>query len=247
MILLRSLAFNLAFYGWTALMTLACLPLFVLPARLVAPCSRLWARGTLFLLGAIAGLRHELRGLENLPPAPAIIAAKHQSAWDTIVFVALLPRAVYVLKRELLWIPLYGWYAARAGHIAVDRKAGARALAGMLKDAAARLAETPPPHLVIFPQGTRTAPGRRAPYLPGVAALARGLDLPVVPVALNSGLYWGRRAFAKRPGTILLEVLPAIPAGLPRGEVMARLETAIETATDRLIAEAAAERDPPAT
>ena len=140
-----------------------------------------------------------------------------------------------MLKKELAWLPIYGWYAMRAGSIAVDRKAGATALKRMI--AAARRAVAAGRPIVIFPEGTRTAVGARLPYQPGVAALYLQLGVPLVPVAVNSGLYWGRRAFLKRPGRIVLEVLPPIPPGLDRRTVMRLLEERIEVATERLVAE----------
>jgi 1-acyl-sn-glycerol-3-phosphate acyltransferase len=197
--------------------------------------GRCWSRLSLLLLKWIVGLDGEVRGLENLPPGSCLIAVKHQSAWDTLIMPVALGDPAVVIKRELLWVPLYGWFAARAGSIFVDRKGGAGALRRLV--ASARRAAAQGRRIVIFPQGTRTAPGQRAPYQPGVAALYQALGLPLVPAAVNSGLYWGRRAIVKRPGRIVLEFLPAIPPGLPRRQMMAEMETRIEAATDRLVAE----------
>ncbi|WP_086464034.1 lysophospholipid acyltransferase family protein [Oceanibaculum nanhaiense] len=232
---LRSLLFNIAFFGWTALLCIGGIPLLAASAGWIVAGQRLWAWGVIGLLRLLIGTDYQVSGRENLPEGPFVIAAKHQSAWETIIFFLLIDRPAYVLKKELLAIPLYGWYARRGGHIAVDRKAGAKALRLLLEDSRRAIADGMVP--VIFPQGTRTAPGTHLPYQPGIAALYRGLDLPVVPVALNSGLFWGRRAFRKRPGTIKLEFLPAIPPGMDRAGFMAGLETAIEQATDRLVAE----------
>lgn len=232
---LRSLLFNIAFFGWTALLCIGGIPLLAASAGWIVAGQRLWAWGVIGLLRLLIGTDYQVSGRENLPDGPFVIAAKHQSAWETIILFLLIDRPAYVLKKELLAIPLYGWYARRGGHIAVDRKAGAKALRLLLEDSRRAIADGMVP--VIFPQGTRTAPGTHLPYQPGIAALYRGLDLPVVPVALNSGLFWGRRAFRKRPGTIKLEFLPAIPPGMDRAGFMAGLETAIEQATDRLVAE----------
>ncbi|EKE76845.1 lysophospholipid acyltransferase family protein [Oceanibaculum indicum] len=232
---LRSLLFNMAFFGWTAILCIGGVPLLAAPSGWIIAAQRFWARGVIGLLRLLAGTGYTVIGRENLPDGPFVIASKHQSAWDTIIFFLLLDRPAYVLKKELLAIPLYGWYAQRAGHIAVDRKAGAKALRTLLEDARRAIAHGMVP--VIFPQGTRTAPGTHRPYQPGIAALYKGLDVPVVPVALNSGLFWGRRAFRKEPGTIRLEFLPAIPPGMDRPGFMAALEGAIEQATDRLSAE----------
>jgi 1-acyl-sn-glycerol-3-phosphate acyltransferase len=194
-----------------------------------------WARLVLGALRLICGIRVEATGLHHIPPGPAIIAAKHQSAFDTVVWLTLLPPGrdpAYVLKRELAEIPLWGRLAARCGHIAVDRAAGAAALRGMVRAAQGALAAGRP--VVIFPEGTRTAPGERVPYQPGVAALAAATGATVVPVATDSGLCWGRRAFQKRPGTIHVAVLPPLPAGLSRAALMAALERAIEDASASL-------------
>jgi len=233
---LRALLFNIAFFGVTALLGVAALPLLLAPRRVVMEFGRFWARCVLALAKAIVGLDGEIRGLEHIPSGPSIIAMKHQSAWDTLILPLILDDFAVVLKRELLFVPFYGWYAARAGSIAIDRRGGAGALRHMV--AAARQAVAAGRPVVIFPEGTRTAPGQRLIYQPGVAALYQALALPVVPAAVNSGLYWGRRSFVKRPGRIVLEFLPPIPPGLPRQQVMRELETRIETATAALEREA---------
>ncbi len=236
MIALRSLVFNVGFYLWTLVIGLYGAPLLLGPARSVMAFGRLWAAGTLGLLAWTVGLRHEIRGTEHLPHGAAIIALKHQSAWDTIILPVLFAHPAIVIKHELAWLPIYGWYAVRAGGIPVDRGAGASALKRML--ARARKAAASGRPIAIFPEGTRTAVGARRPYHPGVAALYTQLNLPLVPVAVNSGVFWSRRSFRKYPGRIVLEFLPAIPPGQPRRKVMKELETRIEAATARLVAEA---------
>jgi 1-acyl-sn-glycerol-3-phosphate acyltransferase len=233
---LRALLFNIAFFAVTALLGVAGLPLLLAPRAWVMRFGRFWARCALALLKAIVGLDGEIRGREHLPAGPAIIAMKHQSAWDTLILPVVLGDPAVVLKRELLLLPFYGWYALRAGSIAIDRKGGAGALRHMV--AAARRAAAAGRKVVIFPEGTRTAPGRRLPYQGGVAALYQALRLPVVPAAVNSGLYWGRRSFRKRRGRIVLAFLDPIAPGLPRREMMAQLETRIEAATAALEREA---------
>jgi len=236
MIRLRSLVFNVALFG--------SLSVFLLGAWVLLPFSReamrfAIRRLTFFFrwqMKAILGLDYEFRGLENLPPAPAILASKHQSAWDTIAFIWLAPFPVYVLKKELLSIPFWGWCAGHCGHVAVDRRGGAAALRKMVKDSLAAVADGR--YVVIFPEGTRVAPGAKRPYHPGVAALYAAAPCPVVPVALNSGVFWGRRRFIKRPGRVILEFLPAIAPGLNRQQFTRELETRIEAATERLVAEA---------
>jgi 1-acyl-sn-glycerol-3-phosphate acyltransferase len=238
---LRALLFNLAFWIDTALLGVLGLPFLLTPRRTAMRFGRFWAQTVLALLKLIVGLDGEIRGREHLPPGGCLIAMKHQSAWDTLILPPFLGDPAVVIKRELQFVPFYGWYAARAGSIFIDRKGGAGALRRMLAAAKRAIAMGRP--VVIFPQGTRTAPGQAvadAPYQPGVAALYRELTVPLVPAAVNSGLYWGRRAFVKRPGRIILEFLEPIPPGLPRREVMAMLETRIEAAAAALEREAAA-------
>jgi 1-acyl-sn-glycerol-3-phosphate acyltransferase len=232
----RSLLFNVGFYLWTLAIGLYGAPLLLAPSRYVMEFGRLWASGALGLLAWTVGLRHEIRGIENLPQGAAIIALKHQSSWDTIILPVIFRHPAIVIKHELAWLPIYGWYAVRAGGIPVDRGAGASALKHMLARARRAAAEDRP--IAIFPEGTRTAVGARLPYHPGVAALYTQLNIPLVPVAVNSGVFWSRRSFLKRPGRIVLEILPAIPPGQPRRKVMIELEGRIEAATARLVAEA---------
>ena len=241
MSLLRSVVFNLVFFVWTAIIGTLALPLLVAPRPVVMRFGRWWAATVLGLLKGIVGLVGEVRGLEHVPPGGCLIAMKHQSSWDALIAPVVLGDPAVVIKRELLFLPFYGWYATRAGSIVIDRKGGARALRRMV--AAARRATAAGRPVVIFPQGTRTAPGAATPYQPGVAALYHALGLPLVPAAVNSGLFWGRRHFVKRPGRIVLAFLDPIPPGLPRQQLMSELERRIETATAALVEEA---QNPPA-
>jgi len=234
-IALRSLLFNIAFYLWTAMLGIVGLPLLLGPRLWMMRFGTFWSAGTLALLGWCVGLRHELRGREHLPPGPAIIAMKHQSAWETFAVPVMFRDPAMVIKRELGFIPFYGWFALKAGMIAIDRAGGAAALKRMM--AAAIEARDQGRPIVIFPEGTRTAVGSRVPYQPGVIALYRHLGLPLVPVAVNSGLFWGRRRFIRRPGRIIVEILPPIPPGRDRRAVLTLLEECIEAATAQLVAE----------
>jgi 1-acyl-sn-glycerol-3-phosphate acyltransferase len=232
----RALAFNFGFFAWTAIIGTIGLPFLTARRAVVMRFGRFWARSILVLLQAVVGLDYQIRGLDRVPRGGCIIAMKHQSAWDTLILPVVLDDPACVVKRELLLLPFYGWYAARAGSIAIDRKAGAAALRHMV--AAARPIADQGRPIVIFPEGTRVAPGDRLPYQPGVAALYQALALPLVPAAVNSGLFWGRRSFVKRPGRITLEFLEPIPPGSPHRQVMAELEERIETATAALLREA---------
>ncbi len=233
MIQLRSLVFVALFVGWTLVMCLAWLPALAGPRIWTPRGQTVWARGVLWLLRTVAGIDYEIRGRENLPEGACVIAAKHQSAWDTIVWHIFVDDPAIVMKKELLLIPLYGWYSKKARMIPVDRKAGAAALKAMLRAAEAAASLGRP--LIIFPEGTRSAPGKRIPYQPGAAALYRHLGLPVVPVAVNSGLRWPKTSYLKTPGTIVLEYLPPIAPGLDKRAFMAELENRIETASERLL------------
>src|SRR5271169_3146038 len=238
MIWTRSLVFNFAFFAWTAIVGTIGLPFLAAPRAAAMRFGQFWARSVLVLLRVIVGLDNQVRGLDRIPRDGCVVAMKHQSAWDTLILPVVLSDPAIVLKRELLLLPFYGWYAGRAGSIAVDRKAGASALRRMV--AAARLVAAQGRPIVIFPEGTRVAPGARLPYQPGVAALYQALALPLVPAAVNSGYFWGRRSFVKRPGRIVLEFLDPIPPGWPRRRVMADLEQRIETAAAELLREAEA-------
>ena len=237
---LRSLAFNVGWYVGTAVIAVAGAPVLLLNRRAVVRWAQLWIRFCLAWLRLTVGLSHRMSGLENLPSGPVIIASKHQSSWETLAFTLLFPDAAIVLKRELLYIPIVGWAMARAGNIAVARGDGASALRGLVRQAQAVLRDGR--SILIFPEGTRVAPGASRDYQAGTAALYRQLGVPVVPVALNSGVFWGRRQFVKQPGVIEVEVLPAIPPGLDRRRFMAELERCIEGATTRLVEQADPER-----
>jgi 1-acyl-sn-glycerol-3-phosphate acyltransferase len=232
----RAFAFNFAFFAWTAILGTVGLPFLFTPRSVTMRFGRFWAASVLVLLKLIVGLDHQIRGLDRVPRGGCIIAMKHQSAWDALVLPVVLGDPAVVVKRELLLLPFYGWYAARAGSIAIDRKAGAGALRRMLARARSVAAAGRP--IVIFPEGTRVAPGERRAYQPGVAALYQALALPLVPAAVNSGLYWGRRSFVKRKGRIILEFLEPIPPGRTRRRLMAELERRVETATAALLREA---------
>ena len=226
MIGLRSLMFQACFYTWTAILGLATLWALLAPRRVSLGLGRMWVDGIFGLLERTVGLTYEVRGEDFRPSGPAVYAFKHQSAWDTLVLMRLFPDPAVVMKRELLHIPILGWYFRRLGMIAIDRQAGASALRAMI--AAARTRIQAQRDIIVFPEGTRTALGASPPYHPGVAALYRQLSVPVVPVALNSALYWGRREFVKRPGRIVVAFLPPVEPGLDRKTFLFRLQDSIE-------------------
>jgi 1-acyl-sn-glycerol-3-phosphate acyltransferase len=231
-LVLRSVAFNLLFYLNLILHVIAAIPTFALPRSMFMALAKSWGRTSNALI-AVAGIRVELRGLEKIPPGALLVAAKHQSVWETFTLLTLFDDPAYVFKRELMWIPVFGWYAWKSDMIPVDRAARGGAVAGMVARARNEFARGR--QIIIFPEGTRVAPGTHKPYQPGIAALYGQLNVPVIPVALNSGLFWGRKAWVKKPGEILIQYLPAIPPGLDRRAFMAELEQRLEPAAQRLL------------
>ena len=234
-IVARSLLFNALFYVNITIRMIVALPTILLPYSFLHGVLRRYASSTLWFLRVVCGTKVEWRGREKLPAGPCIVACKHQSLWETFALFMLLPDPTYVLKRELMWLPLFGWLATKARMIPIDRGSHAKALASMT--AAARREAARGRQIVIFPEGTRRPPGAKPRYLPGVAFLYAELGLPCVPIALNSGLFWPRRSVRRHPGTVLVEVLDPIPPGLEKREFLMRLRNATEQSTARLVAE----------
>jgi 1-acyl-sn-glycerol-3-phosphate acyltransferase len=235
-IAVRSLLFNLYFFLWTALILLSAWVLLPFPRTAQQWVVTMWGKGKRLGLKVFVGIGWQVRGRENIPDGPAIIASKHQSAWDTSIFHGVLSDPVYVLKKELTSIPFWGWSARKCEALVVDRAGGASALKELVRGTRASIEKGR--QVIIFPEGTRTVPGQRNPYFPGIAAMYAQAKAPVVPVAVNSGLFWGRRSFVKNSGVITIEFLPPIPPGLDRRAFMAELEERIEAASERLRMEA---------
>ncbi|AWM85744.1 1-acyl-sn-glycerol-3-phosphate acyltransferase [Microvirga sp. 17 mud 1-3] len=235
MLILRSLLFNIAFYVNIILWMIALIPTFALPRRVFMRGAQLWALSSLWLLRVIAGTKVEIRGRERIPEGGLLVAAKHQSLWETFALLPLFKDPTFILKRELMWIPVFGWYARKADCVPVNRKAGSQALMRMMARAHEEAKEGR--QIVIFPEGTRRPPGAAPAYKFGVVHLYQNLDAPCLPIALNSGLFWPRRQFIRRPGTILVEILDPIPPGLPRDAFFRRMQEAIEGTSERLVAE----------
>jgi 1-acyl-sn-glycerol-3-phosphate acyltransferase len=233
--ILRSVAFNVLFYLNIVVHVIGGLPTFLMPRRATLAIAKSWGRTSNILLRVVCGTTIECRGLEKIPRGALIVASKHQSVWETFTLVTLLDDPTYILKRELTWIPFFGWYLIKAGMIAVNRGARGTALTSMTEGARKELARGR--QIIIFPEGTRRAPGAEPAYKYGVVRLYAETGTPCVPVALNSGLFWPRRKFLRYPGTIRLEVLDPIPPGLDRQAFAERLKRDIETATARLVAQ----------
>lgn len=229
MILIRSTLFNIALVLVTLVLGILGLPLVLGPRRWVCWLRDFWIGLVLALLKITVGLSHRVEGVENLPKGPIMVASKHQSAWETLALHRIFADPSIVLKHELLKLPVLGFYISKVGMVPIDRGAGGSALKSMITEA--RKASGAGRPILIFPQGTRVSPGASASYHSGVFALYRALDCPVVPVALNSGSFWSRQAFFKRPGTITVRILPTMPRGMDRKTFMKDLEVTIETAT----------------
>lgn len=225
---LRSALFNAYFFGITFVLTFVGTAVRLVAPHRVRSVAMLWAHGQVAGARLLCGIRLEVSGLEFLPAdGPALIASRHQSAFDTIVWLTLVPRCCYVLKRELMRIPLFSALIRATGMIAVDRSGGATALRQLMRGADQAVREGM--QIVIFPEGTRAEPGAILPLQPGIAALAARTGLPVIPVITDSGRCWGRRAFRKLPGIVHIQVLPPIAAGTPRERLMQELDAALRT------------------
>ncbi len=240
LIFVRSLIFNVLFYALMVVWIVVILPSFILPRRVMIAIAKAWALHNLWLMRLVCGTRVEFRHAERIPKGPLIVASKHQSMWETFALVRLLDDPLYILKRELLWIPFFGWYLKKAGMIGIDRTAGGRALLNMMRRARDQVRNGR--QLVIFPEGTRRPVDAPPEYKPGVGQMYVQFGVPCVPVALNSGLFWPRRTFMRYPGTIVVECLEVVPPGLSRDAFLGRIEQAIEAATARIVAEARAEQ-----
>jgi 1-acyl-sn-glycerol-3-phosphate acyltransferase len=235
-IVLRSILFNALFYLVLLAYLIVAMPTLVMPRRVILRLAQHWGGVNLALLRIVCGIAVKWRGLEKIPRGAALVASKHQSVWETFALLTVFPEPTFILKRELLWIPLYGWCARRAGMIPVDRGGGKAVLVEM--SARAREALLNGRQIVVFPEGTRRPPGAEPKYKFGIAHLYAEGVAPCVPVALNSGLFWPRRKFLRYPGTITVEVLDPIAPGLEMDVFFARMQRDIETACARLIAEA---------
>ena len=224
MTLLRSAVFNAWFFGLTTVIGVWGLGVRWLAPHQALAVARLWSRLVLAGLRRICGIQVVVTGREHLPASgPALIASQHQSAFDTLIWLELVPRAAYVHKVELQRVPLFGPLLALAGQIGVDRSAGLSAMRSLLRGADRAAAEGR--QIVIFPEGTRTDPGEIVPLQPGVAGIAARTRLPVIPVATDSGLRWRRRGFRKSPGTIHVIIGAPLRAGLSSADLLAALRT----------------------
>lgn len=235
MLFIKSFLFNVLFYSWTLVCGIIFLPVLFLPRLYTVKVAHFWIGGIIWLCEHVLGLHFKLIGDENLLRTPTLFAVKHQSFWETFVFYYLLPDPVIALKKELLWIPFFGWYLKRLNMIPLSRskKRGSQDLIHLLKKAEEAVASGR--SLLIFPEGTRSKPGQRGVYKAGVGRLYAHLKIPVIPIAHNAGLFWPRRSFSKYPGQITVAILDPIKPGLSRQEFMGILEDQIEEKSKELV------------
>jgi 1-acyl-sn-glycerol-3-phosphate acyltransferase len=240
LIFLRSLLFNLLFYPNFVLWAIIALPTLVMPRRALLRVANWWAQSNILLMRVVCNIKVEYRGVEKIPKGPLIVAAKHQSMWETISLLHFFDAPFFVLKRELRRIPLFGLFLIKTDMVAIDRSSGRQALMKIAKRASEEVRRGR--QFVIFPEGTRRPPGAPPDYKAGVGLIYVDCGVPCLPVALNSGLFWPRRTFLRYPGTLVVEFLDPLPPGLPRNEFLARLQSTIEEATERLVAAGQAEQ-----
>jgi len=229
--MIRSLFFNIAFYLGSVFILILLSPFLVVSKRFSRSIPHMWASWVSFLLQHIARVNYRIHG--TIPDTPVLFASKHQSAWETIAFNHILDRPAFILKKELLWIPFFGFYLQKADMIALDRDGGLKTLKNLIKQAKDRIRQKR--SVVIFPEGTRSTPGTGNTYKKGVFILYKRLNVPVVPVALTTGVCWPRKTFRKHPGTIHVNFLKPIPPGLEESEFMPLLEKRIETESMKLL------------
>jgi 1-acyl-sn-glycerol-3-phosphate acyltransferase len=232
MLFLRSVTFNLFLYVFTALCSIVAMLISIISPRQLHAFARWWSQAWLKVYEIICGVSYRVQGRECLPDGGCVIAMKHQSTWDTFAMFAIFREPVFVFKSELTWIPFFGWALLRLGCIPVRRGTGKAALDSMIQGTVAACARGQ--QVVVFPEGTRGVVGQPAMYKSGVSHLYQAMGGAIVPVALNSGLFWPRRGFLRPPGIITLEILPPIPPGMDRKDMQQRLVDDIETASQRL-------------
>jgi 1-acyl-sn-glycerol-3-phosphate acyltransferase len=239
-IFLRSLVYNVLFYALLIFWILVAIPTFLMPPRAFMTVAKAWARSSVWMMRVVCNTRVDYRGREKIPEGPLIVASKHQSMWETFALMPFFDAPLFIYKRELAWIPFFGWYLMKSEMIGVDRSGGLRSLMDMARRAPKAIRSGR--QLIIFPEGTRRPVDAPPHYMTGVGQIYANSGVPCIPVALNSGLFWPRRTFMRYPGTLVVEFLDPLPPGLNRKEFVTRIATSIEDATGRLVEAARAEQ-----
>src|SRR5258708_25546666 len=232
-IFVGSLVFNMLFYALLVFWILVAIPTYLVPPRAFMVVAKAWARSSIWLMRAICRTKVEYRGLEKIPQGPLIVASKQQSMLEFFALMQFFDAPLFIYKRELGWIPFFGWYLMKAKMIGVDRSGGMRSLMEMARRAPKEIRSGR--QLIIFPEGTRTPVDAPPVYMTGVGQIYVSSGVPCMPVALNSGLFWPRRTFMRYPGTLVVEFLEPLPPDLSRREFIMRIRASIEDATNRLV------------
>src|ERR1700686_3809043 len=230
---LRSLVYNVLFYALLVFWIVVAIPTYLMPPRAFMAVAKAWARSSIRLMRVICNIKVEYRGLEKIPKGPLIVASKHQSMWETFALLQFFDAPLFIYKRELGWIPFFGWYLMKSKMIGVDRDGGVRSLMKMARRAPKEIRSGR--QLIIFPEGTRSPVDATPNYMTGVGQIYASAAVPCIPVALNSGLFWPRRTFMRYPGTLVVEFLDSLPAGPTRKDFIARIREGVEDATGRLV------------
>src|SRR3954467_13935288 len=239
-IFLRSLVYNVLFYLLLAFWVIVGLPTLLMPRWGPVLLAQCWGRSSIWLQRVVCNTKVEYRGVEKIPPGPLLVASKHQSMWETFALLQFFDAPLFIYKRELGWIPFFGWYLMKSRMIGVDRSGGMRSLMDMARRAPKEIRSGR--QLIIFPEGTRTAVDAPPNYMTGVGQIYVNSGVPCLPVALNSGLFWPRRTFMRYPGTLVVEFLDPLPPGLTRKDFIVRISTVIEAATNRFVEAARAKQ-----
>ena len=236
----RALLMMGALYASLIVWMTAGLIVLILPRQFAMALARNWGLYFVWLCRVVGGIRVEFRGRDNIPPGPLLVASKHQSLWETFMLLGIFDDPCFIMKRELAFIPLFGWFIYKMRNVPINRKDGARALIKLTRAANQEIHADGGRQILVFPEGTRRPPGAPPVYKYGIAKLYEGLNVPCLPIGLNSGMFWPRNSFHMKPGTIIVDILPPIEPGLDRNEFFQRVQDQIETSSNRLMAEASA-------
>ena len=229
----RSIFFYLLLSLWTILLGILCLPYLILPSYYLSKPVKIWILGIFILLKYVCKITHEIQGFKNIPSEAVLVASKHQSAFETFALFYYLPKAIFIHKKQLFFIPIFGQYLKKINMISIDRKGKASTMRLMLKQTSKRAQYGF--SIIIFPEGTRKKPGEKPDYKSGFVGLYNELKTPILPVAVNSGKCWPKDTFVKKPGKIIIKFLPLIDSNLSRANVLSEVKTKIEKATNKII------------
>ncbi len=236
----RALLMMVALYASLLVWMTVGLIVLILPRWFAMKLARSWGLYFVWLSRTVGGINVEFRGRENIPPGPLLVAIKHQSMWETFMLLGMFDDPCFIMKRELAFIPLFGWFIYKMRNVPINRKDGARALIKLTRAANREIHADGGRQILVFPEGTRRPPGAPRAYKFGIAKLYEGLNVPCLPIGLNTGMFWPRQSLHMKPGTIIIDILPPIPPGLDRNEFFQQVQDQIEASSNRLMVEASA-------